>query len=53
MTAELAVIEAVVTELRNPLPVLRFYKGKELDNDAANFFTQPAVPRSYDARGGV
>jgi tRNA (mo5U34)-methyltransferase len=45
MTDELAVIETVVTELRNPLPVLRFYKGKELDNDATNFFVpnQPCL----------
>ena len=38
MTRDLAVIETVVTELDNPLPVLRFYEGKELDNDATNFF---------------
>jgi tRNA (mo5U34)-methyltransferase len=38
MTRELAVIETVVTELHNPLPVLRFYQGNALDNDATNFF---------------
>jgi tRNA (mo5U34)-methyltransferase len=38
MTRDLAIIETQVTELENQEPVLRFYQGRELNNDGTNFF---------------
>jgi tRNA (mo5U34)-methyltransferase len=38
MTDQLAIFETVVDQLQNPEPVLRFYLGRELNEDKTNFF---------------
>jgi tRNA (mo5U34)-methyltransferase len=38
MTREIAVVETEVTELSSSAPVLRFYRGNELNRDPTNFF---------------
>ncbi len=38
MTRTFAVIETVVDELTSTAPVMRFFRGAELDRDASNFF---------------
>jgi tRNA (mo5U34)-methyltransferase len=43
MTRDLAVIETQTDELENPVPVMRFYLGRELANDPTNFWA-PNLP---------
>ena len=38
VTGEVAVVETEVDELQNPNAVLRFYLGRELNNDPTNYF---------------